>query len=92
VDDYNLSQIVRRCHTAEAVIGALVIEPPASFLPAEASDPLKADTITASILRTHSQCQRGARCSITSREREDLVSSSLENLWLAALPANMPSL
>jgi hypothetical protein len=37
-----------------------VIESAASFPPAEASYPLKADTVTASILRTHSQCQRGA--------------------------------
>ena len=64
----------------------LVIEPAASFLPAEASDPLKADTFTASILRTHSQCQRGARCSNTERRTaSDLVSSSLEKCLVVEL-------
>ena len=37
MDDYNLSQIVRRLHTTEVAIGAPVIEPAASIPPAEAS-------------------------------------------------------
>ena len=52
----------------------LVIEPAASFPPAEASCPLKADTLTASILRTHSQCQRGSsRPVITASLRRTVV-------------------
>jgi hypothetical protein len=46
----------------------VVIELAASLQPAEAGLPLKANTITASILRTHSQCQRGARCSVPRGE------------------------
>jgi hypothetical protein len=47
----------------------LVIEPATNFQPAEAGYPLKADTLTASILRTHSQCQRGASRSKSPHSR-----------------------
>jgi len=36
------------------------------------------DTATASILRTHSQCQRGGKSPILPRKRGKLLSSSLE--------------
>src|ERR1700709_940310 len=52
----------------------LVIEPATNFQPAEAGYPLKADTLTASILRTHSQCQRGSsRPVITASLRRTVV-------------------
>ena len=57
----------------------LVIEAGHAPPSAEADRQLKADTITASILRTHSQCQRGPSRPVTSRRREDLVSSSSGN-------------
>ena len=71
----------------------LVIEPAASFPPAEASDPLKADTFTASILRTHSQCQRGPHSRpVSPRRSGELVSSSLgyASKRVAAKPRRQP--
>ena len=64
----NLSQII-------------VIEPAIRSTPIRRSLPYpKADTVTASILRTHSQCQRGARTLRTAAVAcGDFVSSSLEN-------------
>ena len=47
---------------------------------------LKADTFTASILRTHSQCQRGSvTASVPSLHTTDYVSSSL-GMWRVVEP------
>jgi hypothetical protein len=60
----------------------LVIEPATNFQPAEAGYPLKADTLTASILRTHSQCQRGSsRPVITASLRRTVVFIPGKSQW-----------
>ena len=62
----------------------VVIEPARSIEPtAEAINPIsKADTITASILRTHSQCQRwGEYRPETAPRRGTGIFINLENLW-----------
>jgi hypothetical protein len=85
VDDYNLSQIVGiRERSTRPRIGCHFVTEPTLTLPdgLAAADPLKVDTVTASILRTHSQCQRGSsRPNITVLAHGEPFLFIPGNLW-----------
>ena len=73
--------------SARFVIGIGLHKPP----PAGADRVVQTNAATASILRTHSQCQRGPSRPNTPRKREDLVSSSSGNLIENVQPARRQS-